>query len=183
MVDEMRDVFISYAHADAAWVRTLAGNLHQAGLEVFYDEWRIEHGDLLVHKLDQGILTSRNGILVVSPASLSRPYVQAEYAAMMRRALAGKQRLIPVLLEDAELPPLLSTLVPVDFRNADGPDYDARLAELIRVLKGEPAGPPVRTGERRLPPGSGYPIAGIRSCCLTISCDRTIFSADGTELA
>jgi len=183
MADDLRDVFISYGHADAAWVRTLAANLHHAELEVFYDEWRIEHGDVLVHKLDEGILTSRNGILVVSPASLSRPYVQAEYAAMMRRALAGKQRLIPVLLKDGELPPLLATLVPVDFRNADGPDYHARLAELIRVLKGEPAGPPPRTGERRLPPGSGYQIAGTRSCRLTISREHTAFSADGAELA
>src|SRR5438105_1781551 len=159
MTQDLRDVFISYGHADAAWVGTLAENLNNAGLEVFYDEWRIEHGDVLVHKLDEGILTSRNGIVVVSPVSLSRPYVQAEYAAMMRRALAGKQRLIPVLLKDAELPPLLATLVPVDFRNADGPDYDARLAELIRVLKAEPVGPPARTGARRLPPGSSYQIA------------------------
>ena len=183
MVENIIDVFISYGHADADWVRTLAENLHHAGLEISYDEWRIERGDVLVHRLDEGILQSRNGFLVVSPESLSRPYVRAEYAAMMRRALAGKQRLIPVLLKDAELPPLLATLVPVDFRDADGPDYMARLGELIRALKSEPIGPPMRTGELNLPPGSGYMIAGARSVRLSISCDRTSVSAGDTDIS
>ena len=33
------DVFVSYGHEDAAWVRVLAGNLHRAGFDVFLDEW------------------------------------------------------------------------------------------------------------------------------------------------
>jgi len=114
MVENARDVFVSYGHADADWVRTLATNLHNSGLEVFFDEWNIGSGDVLIHKLDEGILTSRSGILVVSPESLSRPYVQTEYAAMMQRAVAGKQLLIPLLFKDAELPPFLATRVYVD---------------------------------------------------------------------
>src|SRR5271166_5296143 len=183
MSDEIRDVFISYAHADVVWVRALAENLYQAGLEVFYDEWDIGSGDVLVHKLDEGILNSRNGVLIVSPASLSRPWVQVEYAAMMTRAVEGKQRLIPVLLKDAEMPPLLASRVWVDFRNADGPDYLARVRDLIRELKGERPGPPRRTGELNLPPGSGFKAVGIRTCRLSISRVRTAFSADGVDVA
>jgi hypothetical protein len=100
MSDDIRDVFISYGHADVDWVRTLAANLHNAEVRVFFDEWDIAPGDVLVHKLDAGIRNSRNGVLIVSPASLSRRWVQEEYAAMMTRAVAGKQRLIPVLLRD-----------------------------------------------------------------------------------
>jgi TIR domain len=36
---------------------------------------------MLVHKLDAGILNSRNGVLVVSPESLSRPWVLEELAS------------------------------------------------------------------------------------------------------
>ncbi len=61
-----RDVFISYGHADQSWVRTLANNLHQSGLDVFFDEWTINPGDVLVHKLEEGLRTARNGIVVVS---------------------------------------------------------------------------------------------------------------------
>ena len=70
------DVFLSYAHADRDWVQTLAENLHQSGLDVFFDEWEIGPGDVLVHRLDAGILNSRSGVLVVSPAALSRPWVR-----------------------------------------------------------------------------------------------------------
>jgi TIR domain len=181
MGEENRDVFISYAHADVDWVRTLAENLHQAGLEVFYDEY-IAPGDVLVHKLDEGILNSRNGVLIVSPASLSRPWVQREYAAMMTRAVAGKQRLIPVLLHDAELPPLLASEVWVDFRNTDGPDYLARIRELVRALKGERLGPPTRTGELSLPPGTAFRAVGVLACRLSISLERACFCGNGIDV-
>jgi hypothetical protein len=183
MSDEIRDVFISYAHADVDWVRALAENLHQAGLAVFYDEWDIAAGDVLVHKLDEGILKSRNGVLIASHASMLRPYARAEYAAMMTRAIAGEQRLIPVLLEDVEMPPLLASRVWVDFRNVDGPNYLARVRELVRALKGEQQGPPRRTGELSLPPGSGFRAVGARLCRLSMGRDRTAFSVDGVDVA
>ena len=178
----MDNVFVSYGHADADWVRTLAENLHNSGLEVFFDEWRIGPGDVLIHKLDEGILTSRSGILVVSPESLSRPYVQMEYAAMMTRAVEGKQRLIPVLLKDAELPPFMATLVYVAFRDADGPDYRDRVTELIRRLKNEPLPPPRRTGELNLPPGSSYTTAGPRSVRLSIGRERTTLATASPDI-
>ncbi|WP_250287599.1 toll/interleukin-1 receptor domain-containing protein [Frankia sp. CiP1_Cm_nod2] len=115
------DVFVSYGHADQEWVRVLAENLERAGLHVFYDEWEISASDVLVHRLDEGIRTSANGILVVSPDALARPWVAEEYAAMLTRAVAGRQRLIPVLLRDAELPPFLAARVYVDFRQAHPP--------------------------------------------------------------
>ena len=80
---ETWDVFISYARADHDWVRALATNLHNLGLDIFFDEWEIGPGDVLVHRLDAGVLRSRHGVLVVSPAALARPWVQNEYAAMM----------------------------------------------------------------------------------------------------
>ena len=98
MDGETFDVFISYGHQDAAWVHTLADNLHRLGLEVFLDKWELVPGDVVVHELERGLLSSRNGVLVVSPASVERPWVQQEYAVMVDRAVVGEQRLIPVLL-------------------------------------------------------------------------------------
>ena len=31
-------------------------NLHHSGLEVFFDEWDIGPGDVLVHRIDDGLL-------------------------------------------------------------------------------------------------------------------------------
>jgi len=162
---ERYHVFISYARGDRPeWVQTLAENLHQQGFEVFWDAWEIGPGDVLVHELDRGLLESRHGVLVVTKTALDRPYVRAEYAAMMTRAIAGKQRLIPVLLDDVKLPPLLASRVWIDFRGADGPEYDRKLAELVRALRGEkPRGPPAANRRDRaaardpLPAGGGAP--------------------------
>jgi tetratricopeptide (TPR) repeat protein len=174
----MFDVFISYGHQDQAWVRTLAENLYRAGLEVFYDEWEIGPGDVLVHRLDEGIRTSRNGILVVSPASLARPWAAEEYAAMVTRAVAGQQRLIPVLLSEAELPPFLAALVWVDFRHADGPEYDRRVSQLVAALRGERPPRPGRDEPRAPPPGSGFRPEGSRHATLHLSSEEVMFTSD-----
>jgi TIR domain-containing protein len=142
--DETFDVFISYGHDDATWVHALAGDLHRAGLDVFLDEWEIAPGDVVVHKLERGLLNSRNGVLVVSPASMTRPWVQQEYAVMVGRAVDNKQRLIPVLFgDDVEVPPFAATRLWVDFRNVDGPEYERRVQRLVAALRGvRPQRPP-----------------------------------------
>jgi tetratricopeptide (TPR) repeat protein len=174
----MFDVFISYGHQDQAWVRTLAENLYRAGQEVFYDEWEIDPGDVLVHRLDEGIRTSRNGILVVSPASLSRPWVAEEYAAMLTRTVAGQQRLIPVLLGEAELPPFLAARVWVDFRHADGPEYDRRVSQLVAALRGERPPRPGHDELRAPPPGSGFRPEGTRHATLRLGVEEVTFTSD-----
>jgi hypothetical protein len=155
----IRDVFISYARADQAWVKVLAENLHQSGVEVFFDEWEIGPGDVLVHRLDEG-LRATNGVLVVSPIALERPWVQQEYAAMVTRAVDKQLRLIPVLLKDAEMPPLLAGRLWIDFRGADGTVYEARVRELVTALKGERRGPPPRGGSLKPPPNTGFQAQG-----------------------
>src|SRR2546421_2586566 len=176
--ETMFDVFISYGHQDQAWVRTLAENLYRAGLEVFYDEWENAPGDVLVHQLDKGIRTSRSGILVISSASLSRPWVMEEYAAMLTRTIAGQQRLIPLLLGEAELPPFLASRVWVDFRHADGPEYDRRVSQLVAVLRGERPPRPGRDEPHAPPPGSGFRPEGTRHATLHLGVGEVIFTSD-----
>ena len=150
------DVFVSYGHEDAGWVRVLAGNLHRAGFDVFLDEWELVGGDRVTGRLEEGIRGSANGVLVVSPHALSRPWVREEYEALLRQAVQEPgRRLIPVLYADAELPPFLANRLWVDFRGAGttGPEYEARLGELVRSCG---AARP-RTG----PPGTA-PCSGRR---------------------
>jgi tetratricopeptide (TPR) repeat protein len=177
------DVFISYGHQDAEWVHTLAANLHRAGLEVFLDAWEIVPGDRIVHQLERGLLSSRNGVLVVSPASMSRPWVQDEYAVMVSRAVQGTQRLIPVLLGDVEIPLFAATRMWVDFRAADGSEYEKRVNQLVAALRGERPTRPPREGELQLPPGPRFRPEGIRQGILQIGPDETAFLAgDKTEV-
>jgi len=146
------DVFVSHA---------LAENLRREGLRVFLDAWENGPGDVLVHEIDRGLRQARHGVLVVSPTALSRPWVQNEYAALMQRAVERGRRLIPVLIADAEMPPLLAARLYVDFRGVEGPLYEERLRQLVRALRGEKPGHPKVDGEGLFPPpGTGYVAAG-----------------------
>src|SRR5436305_3804054 len=180
---EPYDVFISYARADAEHVRRLAESLHNAELKVFFDEWEIGPGDVLVHKLDEG-LNSRNGVLCVTPTALSRPWVLEEYAAMVTRAVERKLQLIPVLLIDAELPPLLASRVWVDLRTADGPEYDREVRKLIAALKGERPAPPPRQDGQILPrPGTAFRAEVILRSRLRISPESVTYAGEEGEPA
>jgi tetratricopeptide (TPR) repeat protein len=153
------DAFVSYGHGDAAWVRVLAANLHRAGFDVFLDEWELVGGDRVTGRLEEAIHKSVNGVLVVSPHALARPWVREEYEALLRQAVQEPgRRLIPVLYADAELPVFLANRLWVDFRGAGttGPQYETRLGELVRALKGLPAADrPARDGTVELPGGAG----------------------------
>src|SRR5581483_4845633 len=86
-------------------------------------------------------------------------WVREEYEALLRQAVEQPgRRLIPVLYADAELPPFLGNRLWVDFRGAagTGPEYEARLAELVRYLQGRPAADrPARDGTVQWPRGAG----------------------------
>ena len=68
-------MFVSYAHENADWVRTLAGNLHQSGLEVWFDKWDITGGVRLSERLQEGLASSRAVVLVVSAAAVGQAVV------------------------------------------------------------------------------------------------------------
>ena len=119
--------------------------------------------DVLVHRIDAGILASRSGILVVSPTALTRPWVREEYAALMARAIERGQRLIPVLLKDAEMPPLLASRHLGRLPQRRGPDYLARVRELVRALKGERPGAMSRSSKNTSRPDLYRFSASVRT--------------------
>jgi len=129
-------VFISYALADAGWSRMLAGRLADHGLQVFFDEWSVLPGDVVVHGLERGIRESASGIAVVSPASVALPRALEEYAALIRASADRGLRFIPVLLGDVALPPFAANRVWRDFRNVHGQAYDEKVGELAAVISG-----------------------------------------------
>lgn len=147
---EAWDVFISYAQVDNEAVHTLAINLHELGLRVFLDAWELAPGDVVAHRLDAGLARSRAGILVVSAASVQRPWVLQEYAVLMTRSVELGQRLIPVVLEGAVLPPMLASRLWIDLRDKTGPAYQQALESITRALR-DKRGPPPRRGALQIP--------------------------------
>ena len=50
---EDRRVFLSYNDADVAIARSVGAHLTLAGVEVWFDEWRIKAGDSIPGRLDE----------------------------------------------------------------------------------------------------------------------------------
>jgi hypothetical protein len=127
------DVFLSHGSPDAPWVRTLAEELQKLGLRPFLDRAEIGAGDSFPAVLSRGLGASRFLVLVLSPHS-DRPWVHQEWQAFL--AQHGPQgRLLPVLLESTETPPLLASYQRIDALDRDA----ARVAREIALVAGRPS--------------------------------------------
>lgn len=95
--DEIHDVFISHASEDKDdFVRSLANSLISHGLNVWYDEMTLKIGDSLRQKIDKGLANSRVGLVVLSPAFISKGWTNYELDGIITRAISGEQILLPI---------------------------------------------------------------------------------------
>ena len=91
------DVFISHASEDKdEVVRPLAVALKNAGLKVWYDEFELKIGHSLRRKIDEGLVKSRFGIVVLSKSFLSKGWTNYELDGLVTKAVTGDQILLPI---------------------------------------------------------------------------------------
>lgn len=94
---EIFDVFISHASEDKdTIVRSLATELVGQGLKVWYDEFTLRIGDSLRQKIDKGLAKSRVGLVVLSPAFVSKGWTNYELDGIITRNVSGDQILLPI---------------------------------------------------------------------------------------
>jgi TIR domain len=123
----MTQIFISYSRKDINFVRKLAGDLEQAGYEVWWDLTDLRGGDDWVRVIPSAIESSQFVIVVLSPNSVISDWVEKEYA----QALSLRKRIIPIMLAQTRIPFALNTINYVDFT---GEDYAASLNNLLTAL-------------------------------------------------
>ena len=91
------DVFISHASEDKETiVRELASSLRLEGLEVWYDDFTLRVGDSLRQKIDDGLRSSRVGLVVLSPSFMRKGWTNYELDGIVTRAVSGEQVLLPI---------------------------------------------------------------------------------------
>ena len=94
---EVWDVFISHASEDKDSVaRPLAEELQARGITVWLDELEIKIGDSLRRKIDDGLLRSRFGIVILSRPFFSKGWTQHELDGLVTRSVAGEQSILPL---------------------------------------------------------------------------------------
>lgn len=134
------DTFISYRHQepDRTFVLELVNRLEENGLRVAIDERDFQPNQHFLTEMERCIKQSRFTLCI-----LSRAYLQSgpcEEEAVITKVLdmsERKRRLVPLFVEEAELPVWLYGLVGINFHRPD-PALDP-FQKLVALLRQEPA--------------------------------------------
>ena len=94
---QVYDVFISHASEDKETiVREMAESLRSRDLSVWYDEFTLNIGDSLRRKIDEGLRSSRVGLVVLSPSFMKKGWANYELDGIVTRSVSGDQVLLPI---------------------------------------------------------------------------------------
>jgi hypothetical protein len=89
--------FISHASEDKnEVVRPLAEALRKLGYLIWYDEFELKVGDSLRRKIDQGLIQSRFGIVILSPAFFEKNWPQYELDGLVAKEIVGGKVVLPI---------------------------------------------------------------------------------------
>ena len=133
---EPPSLFLCHASEDKPFVDRLALELDQRALFAWYDKREIFVGDSIVEKVNSGLESSDFLIAVLSPRSVSKPWVVREMSSSLMRQLGDRGiRILPVVVETCEIPPLFVDLKYADFRKS----FEAGVRELVAAIQGTEA--------------------------------------------
>lgn len=134
------DAFISYSGEDVDVAQKIASRLKElcsngSETRIFLDKQSIEPGDNFVDRINAGLSKARYYLLLLSPASIKAEWPTAERDAALLSDPSGRGgRIIPILVKDCEIPPLLAIRHWIDAR--DKPRLDAGMVSLASKIIG-----------------------------------------------
>jgi hypothetical protein len=159
-----RDIFLCHTGVDKPWVENLAERIEAVPyqdrhLGVVFDKWDFIKGKNVVSEIDEHIDNCRFIGLVVSKAMLMAEWPTMERTIAVWSDPSGRKgRVLPLLIENADLPPSLRVRNWIDFREPD------RFEEAFLELIGRLTDKPVRRGRgglRLIEPANAYAPAPV----------------------
>lgn len=125
-------VFLSFSFGDQDLARQIANSLMANGIDTWWAEWEIQAGDSLRQKIDSGLDTCTHFLVLLTPGSLAKPWVQQEMDAGLVRKIGGKARFIPLRagIAPSALPPLLSGMLSPEI----GTDFETSIRNLVNDI-------------------------------------------------
>lgn len=114
------DFFICHASEDKdELVRALADSLRSKGAKVWYDEFTLRIGSRLRRSIDQGLASSRFGIVVVSANFFAKDWPQTELDGLVALDAQNSERILPIWhgvtrVEVAQHSPTLADILALD---------------------------------------------------------------------
>jgi len=124
-------VFISHSSKDKQFVRGLAVDLAAIGHQPWLDEWKILAGESIVERVGAGVEDADLMVVVLSRDAVASKWVENEWQAKYWTEVSERRvAVIPVVIDECEVPTLLRAKKYVDFRD----DYTSALELLAKSI-------------------------------------------------
>jgi hypothetical protein len=124
-------IFISYSHQDKDFVDRLAANLVRHKARVWVDRWELNVGDSIIDRIQEAIQESSALIIVISTSSMESEWCKKELSSGFLRELEERRVVVlPLLLEDCEMPIFLRGKMYADFRSS----FDEGLKKTLEAI-------------------------------------------------
>jgi hypothetical protein len=137
------NVFLSHATEDKErFVLDFAMKLQGNGIKVWLDQWEMGPGDSLVDKIfEEGLKEADAVIVVVSKISIAKKWVREELNAATIKRINTGSKLIPVIIDDCEIPEALKSIVWEKI--SDPSNYSKELERVVASIYGHRSRPPL----------------------------------------
>lgn len=168
--------FLCYAFEDRDLAKRIAEALQSNGIETWWAEWEIRAGDSLRQKIDGGLSGCTHFIVLLTPASVGKPWVNQEMDAGLVRKLNAEAKFIALRsnLPASGLPPLLAGMLSPSIEN-----FDDDIGQVINDIHGLTRRPPLGPAPlKSLPVSTGYSPAATAVAKLFVEGSRTAQFAD-----
>jgi hypothetical protein len=130
-------VFVSHASADARIASRVAMGLKAFDYDTWYDDWELLPGDSIAERVEAAISKTDVLLVLLSRNSVDSQWVRRELSAGLARQLSGSGVLvIPVILEDCEVPGMLAGTKYVDLRGNFERGF-RKLADALAARRGQ----------------------------------------------
>jgi hypothetical protein len=124
-------IFICHSSRDKTFVKKLAYDLINAGIDVWLDELEIKVGRSIIDEINDGIKKCSHMGIVLSPNSMQSEWVKKELNAFLTKVIKKKKvAILPILYKECEIPPLLDDIKKANFIQS----YNNGLEELLNVF-------------------------------------------------
>ncbi|WP_078968118.1 MULTISPECIES: toll/interleukin-1 receptor domain-containing protein [unclassified Streptomyces] len=110
-------IFISHSSADKSFIRSrIVAPLEKLGYKTWLDEKELMPGDPLPRRVAQGIREAKVLIVVVSISSVKSDWLRYELNVAVDLMIKGSLRLVPVIIDQVQIPSELESLLYADMR-------------------------------------------------------------------
>src|SRR5229473_5491257 len=128
-------LYFAHAFENRDIAKPLADRMMADGIDVWFDQWEIRTGDSLRRKMENGLSGCTHFLVLLTPESIGKPWVETEIDAGFVRNVEGESRFMGIRsgVEIAKLSPFLRTLRCPEINLNDEKDVAGLIAEIHGV--------------------------------------------------